>query len=109
MGVLLLAYTAHDLNRGEEGQIDHYSESSQCTVVGISHCSPKLDLSINPGSASILYSLHKIVPLFGRKIAQRHSAPPAPRARVETFASNGLLINYLNPKLPYQHKLYKVL
>ena len=32
MGVLLLAYTAHDLNRGEEGQIDHYSESSQCTV-----------------------------------------------------------------------------
>ena len=83
--------------------------ATQCTVVGISHCSPKLDLSINPGSASILYSLHKIVPLFGRKIAQRHSAPPAPRARVETFASNGLLINYLNPKLPYQHKLYKVL
>ena len=112
---LLLPYTEHDLNvREEEGQLTIIVRgvSLLCTKVWhIAHTLPAAHT--DPHKSSILNSLHKIAQIFrrrsDRKLPQHNSARSPNWSREGTFACNGLLINYLNPKLPCQHKLYKVL
>ena len=110
---LLLPYTEHDLNvREEEGQLTIIvrAVSLLCTKVWhIAHTLPAVHA--DPHKSSILNSLHKIAQIFrrrsDRKLPQHNSARSPNWSRVGTFASNGLLINYLNPNLPTQLKTYK--
>ena len=110
---LLLPYTEHDLNvREEEGQLTIIVRgvSLLCTKVWhIAHTLPAVHT--DPHKSSILNSLHKIAQIFrrrsDRKLPQHNSVGSPNWSRVGTFASNGLLINYLNPNLPGQLKTYK--
>ena len=74
MGVLL-PYTAHDLN-AREGKLTIIVWRELHCLVGISHWALRTLTCINPGSATILYSLHKIVPVFGRMIGRKIAAAP---------------------------------
>ena len=110
---LLLPYTEHDLNvREEEGQLTIIVRGASllCTKVWhIAHTLPAVHT--DPHKSSILNSLHKIAQIFrrrsDRKLPQHNCARSPNWSRVGIFASNGLLINYLNPNLPSQLKTYK--
>ena len=107
---LLLPYTEHDLNvREEEGQLTIIVRVLCTKVWHIAHTLPAAHT--DPHKSSILNSLHKIAQIFRRrserKLPQHNSARSPNWSRVGTFASNGLLINYLNPTLPSQLKTYK--